>query len=67
MEIACHSCEIVVDVPVKDEEFQAWKGGQLIQDAMPSLNKDEREMLMSGTCVKCWDDMFGEDDEQKTN
>ena len=63
MKIACHSCETIVDVPVKDEELQAWKGGQLIQDAMPNLTNDQREMLISHTCATCWDDMFGEDDE----
>jgi hypothetical protein len=39
----------------------AWKEGMLIQDAMPELSADERQLLISGTCGKCWDKMFQED------
>jgi len=64
MKIACHSCETVVDVPVSIPQIQDWRGGTHIQDAMPNLTNDEREMLISRTCGTCWDEMFGEEDDE---
>jgi hypothetical protein len=32
----------------------------LIQDAFPELNKDEREMILSGICAKCYEFEFSE-------
>ena len=58
MEIACCECDVVVDVPVLISEFEAWQNGELIQVAMPDLNEDDREMLISKICPKCWDEMF---------
>ena len=35
-----------------------WKNGELfIQNAMPYLNADERELLISNTCGKCFDEI----------
>ena len=58
MEIACWKCDVVTDVPVLNSEFEAWQNGELIQNAMPDLNNDDREMLISKICPKCWDEMF---------
>ena len=58
MEIACCECDVVVDVPVVSSEFDAWQNGELIQNAMPDLNTDDREMLISKTCPKCWNELF---------
>jgi hypothetical protein len=35
-----------------------WEGGALIQDALGYLTADERELLISGTCGACFDNMF---------
>ena len=35
--------------------------GYHIQDAVKSLDKQEREQLISGIHGKCWNDMFGEE------
>lgn len=40
------------------EGFRRWQNGELIQNAMPWLSADEREMLMTGTHPDCWDEMF---------
>ncbi len=47
-----------------DEEFAAWDSGVLIQDAMPRLSVNDREMLISGCCPKCWDKMWPSEDEE---
>ena len=44
---------------VNGQDVVDWKGGKYIQDAMPYLSADERELLISGTCGTCFDKMFG--------
>ena len=40
--------ENTLDIPVTEAQIAAWKGGELIQRAMPNLTADEREFLMTG-------------------
>ena len=51
-------------VLVKKTDLRAWKNGEYIQNAMPYLNVDERELLISGTCGPCFDNMFPDEDEE---
>lgn len=44
------------------EQFDRWMDGELIQNALPHLNADEREFLMTGITAKEWDDEFGDED-----
>lgn len=45
------------------DRFVRWKlKGELIQDVFPEYSADVREWLVSGTCPKCWDLMFPEED-----
>ena len=44
------------------EKYYRWKkGGECIQDVFPDseMTKDQREILISGTCPECWDELFG--------
>lgn len=48
------------------EALHRWADGEgYIQDLCPSLNADEREVLISGTGAECWDTLFGGDDEDE--
>lgn len=41
---------------VTEEQLEDWKqGNKLIQDALPHLNTDEREFLLSGTLPADWE------------
>ena len=40
--------------------MRAYREGQLIQNAFPFLNADEREFLMTGITPEEWDAMFKE-------
>lgn len=40
-------------------QFEAWKGGVLIQQAMPDLSPAEREFIMTGTTDEEWKEAFG--------
>jgi len=48
---------------VDPADLTAWSEGELIQVALDYLSEGERELLLSGTCDTCWDEMYGEDDE----
>lgn len=56
----CVLCKTVHRIEVPAEDVQKWRQGMLIQDAMPYLSADQRELLISGTCRECWDMMFME-------
>ena len=62
--VPCHSCHVpqeILNVPVQG--LADWQGGELIQNALPELNADQRELLISGTCPTCWDEMFPPEEE----
>lgn len=54
------SCGKMFTLAVPEAEYANWKDGMTIQDAMPSLTQDDRKLLISGTCPKCWDAMMVE-------
>ena len=62
LEIQCRKCGRLVDVFVNMDDFYAWQDGKLIQDALPYLTPDEREIIMSNICGPCFDKMFTEDE-----
>jgi hypothetical protein len=47
---------------VKHADYAAWVGGKKIQDVMPYLSADDRELLISGTSKEGWDILFKEED-----
>jgi hypothetical protein len=49
---------------VNSDDLQQWKDGELIQDAMPYLSADEREILISNICGLCFEQMFGEGEDE---
>jgi len=44
---------------VNEDDYTSWENGELIQTAMPYLSAGEREVLISGMCGPCFDNMFG--------
>lgn len=61
----CPICHCDTYLMVDAEEYARWQAGELIQIAMPNLDADAREMLISGICPTCWNDMFGDEDEDE--
>ena len=57
-------CGHANEVAVNETDYWDWQDGALVQDAFPYLSADEREMLISGICPKCWRDTFGDEDEE---
>lgn len=59
IETHCPLCYKTHEVAVDEFDFWDWQCGVHAQDAFPYLSADEREMLISGICPKCWQRMFG--------
>ena len=57
---ACGCCHQVTKISFNGEDWLRWQEGELIQVAMPYLNADERELMISGICGTCFDAMFAE-------
>lgn len=62
----CTVCGQTGTVEVSASEYLAYvaysngQGPRLIQDALPTLDFDKREQIISGTHPVCWDKIFGE-------
>ena len=59
----CRRCGTSHSLLVNINDVVAWKSGKYIQDAMPYLSADERELLISLTCGACFEEMFGNCEE----
>ena len=64
IEKICPHCHKLQTLEVDDSQYYDWMAGKNIQRAFPNLSADQREILMSGICPECWEDIFGEDDEE---
>jgi len=58
----CPFCGHANEVEVNEADYWDWQDGELAQVAFPYLSAEEREMLISGICPKCWAKTFGEDE-----
>ena len=59
VECRCPMCGKINTVEITESQWWRWQMGEHIQNVAPELSPDEREMLISGICPKCWDNMFG--------
>ena len=59
----CPFCGREHAVEVNHMDYLDWQNGELAQDAFPYLSANEREMLISGCCPRCWNNMFWTDEE----
>lgn len=56
----CIHCRRPAEIEVSRAEYKAWMLGTPTQTAFPTMSADDRELLISGTCGTCFDQMFGE-------
>ena len=61
IEIKCLTCNRVYTVTVPKDGYFAWRNGEKIQDAIPEVSVDDRELFISNTCPGCFDSMFPPD------
>lgn len=50
--------ETTLDLPITQEQFDAWKGGMVIQHAMPNLTAEQREFVKTGLTPEDWAAIF---------
>ena len=58
VQAVCSNCKSSVELLVNADDWIEWKRGKLIQDAMPYLSASEREILISGICGICFDNIM---------
>lgn len=61
----CPFCGHANEIAVNEADYWDWQDGALVQNAFPYLTADEREMLVSGICPKCWAQTFGDEEEEE--
>lgn len=65
--VDCIYCRKRFEIKTTVEAFNKWQHeGVNIQDAMPELNANERELLMSNICPECWNKIFPPEEEEKS-
>lgn len=64
--VTCEMCGKTVNIEAYPQDISDWENGELIQSALPYLNADEREILISKTCGECFDRMFGDYSEDES-
>ena len=54
VDVQCPFCgdKDVIEVPM--DQWNDWTSGTLLQNAMPQLDADTRERLITGICSPCW-------------
>lgn len=56
----CKMCGTSHFIQMTIKGYLAWTRGAMIQDAMPELTPDQRELLISGICSTCYDKILGD-------
>jgi hypothetical protein len=63
--VRCVWCGKYYAVPMTQEQYRMIEDRTAcIQNILPDHSPGERELFISGTCDKCWDDMFSFDEEE---
>jgi hypothetical protein len=63
VQVTCDITRETHEFVVSVDAHERWTNGELIQKAFPDLSTDEREMLMTGTTPREWENLFGKDDD----
>ena len=58
--VQCRICKDLHHVQFNGHDYVDWQDGKYLQDAMPYLTEDERELMISQICGPCFDSMFSE-------
>ena len=59
--VKCSECGKVEKIPFSLAQEEAYDAGGLIQRVAPELTDNQREVLISQICGKCFDALFAEE------
>lgn len=62
-QLTCRSCKQPHFILAYESDINKWMNGIYIRYALPYLNEDDREMLISRICPTCWIKLFGSEEE----
>ncbi len=55
----CVGCRESIPLEITPEELKRFKlGKDSMQDCFPNMDREYRDMLVSGFCPKCWRNLF---------
>jgi hypothetical protein len=57
----CRECKEVTLLDLDFDDVARWKAGALIQNVFPQLSEGVRELMISGICGNCFDDLFADE------
>ena len=60
--IECRNCKQITKILLDESDLHKWQNGELIQNALPYLNENQRELMISRICGKCFDKMFDKEE-----
>lgn len=59
----CRFCGKEITIQADEEKFARLDSGAHVQDMFPDLNPNYRELMISGICGECFDELFGGDED----
>lgn len=61
LQLQCEECGEIHYIKVTDQQYKELNNsnGKLVQEIIPQVSPDIREILISGRCGKCFDRYFG--------
>lgn len=59
--IRCVMCKEVHNLDVIKNDLMKYENGEHVQNCFPYLSPAERELIISQTCGKCFDELFKDD------
>ena len=59
--VDCIECHHSFTIPMTEAQEKRWRGGALIQNVLPEFVP--REILISGYCDSCFEELFSDDAE----
>ncbi len=57
--VLCPACSKMHTLTVPVAGYMLWLIGEPVQVAFPDIAREDREMLVTGTCSSCWLEMYG--------
>ena len=65
--VPCSFCHAEYPIQMTQGQFDELQSPHRrhIQDIMPELAPEMRELFISGMCPKCWDKLFGFENEEE--
>jgi hypothetical protein len=60
----CLGCDNGAVFAMTEEQLKRFQDGEHVQDIFPDWSPKDREMLISGTCPKCWEEMWPDEEDE---